>query len=192
VCLTTPEPTNWPQVQAFVTSIGVIVTFIGVIVALMSHKRTLANTRLSNSAKMVFDLVDIFDSQEYLRHRHDFADKLLHDRAQIDLRRDYPVLEFFEELAYMTKRGVLDKGMVWNSFFWVIEHFYPAVTASPNLLEKARHDSHSFTLYREIIWLYDELCRLSAKEEGSRAYMRPSTDEVRAFLEDEIKLANHK
>lgn len=179
---------NWPQVQAILTSLGIVATSSGVIVALVFHIKNLANTRLSNSAKMVLDLVNIFDSEEFLRHRSHFAHMLLHDRDKIDPRRDCPVLEFLEELAYMTKRRVLDKGMVWNSFFWIIEHYYPAVTATPNLLEKARQDHHSFTLYRELMWLYPELCTICAREEGSSAYMAPSAEDIRGFLEDEIKL----
>jgi hypothetical protein len=101
-----------------------------------------------------------------------------------------PVAEFFEELAYMTKRGVLDKGMVWNSFFWPIEHYYPALTSPPSLLEKARLDSHASTLYRELPWLYGELCLVCAREEGWSTYMLPNTEEVKQFLEDEIKLGS--
>ena len=139
---------------------------------------------------MVLDLVNIFDSQEWLGHRSHFAKMLLQDRSSIDLRRDTPFAEFFEELAYMTKRGVLDKGMVWNSFFWEIEHYYPALTAPTNLLEKARLDTHSFTLYRELPWLYKELCSVCAREEGSSAYMPPKAEDINQFLEDEIKLGS--
>jgi hypothetical protein len=172
---------EWSEVSA-------IAACIGVIVAIILHIRNLAHTRLSNSAKMVLDLVNIFDSPEWLGHRSRFAKMLLEDRSSIDLRRDTPVAEFFEELAYMTKRKVLDRGMVWNSFFWPIEHYYPALTASPNLVEKARLDSHASTLYRELPWLYRELSAVCAREGGWSSYMPPNADEIRQFLQDEIRL----
>jgi hypothetical protein len=183
-------PTQWTQISAIAACIGVAVTSAGVIVALIFHSKNLKHTRLSTSAKMVSDLVSLFHSEEWLAHRSHFAKMLLQDRSSIDPSGDSPVLEFFEELAYMTKRGILDKGMVWNSFFWVIERYYPAVTGPPNLLEKARLDSHSFTLYRELIWLYKELSTLCAKEEGSSVYMPPNAEDVKHFLEGEIKLGS--
>jgi hypothetical protein len=182
--------TQWAQVSAIAACIGVAVTSAGVIVALIFHIQNLRHARLSNSAKMVLELVDLFDSEEWLGHRSHFSKQLLEDRLLIDPCRDSPVLEFFEELAYMTRRGVLDKGMVWNSFFWLIERYYPAVTSPPNLLQKARLDSHSVTLYRELIWLYEELSILCAKEEGSSVYMPPNKEDVKRFLEDEVKLGS--
>jgi len=181
-------PIQWTQISAIAACIGVAVTSAGVIVALIFHIKNLKHARLSNSAKMVLDLVDLFDSAEWLGHRSRFAKMLLQDRSSIDPSGDSPVLEFFEELAYMTKRRVLDVGMVWNSFSWVIEHYYPAVTSTPNLLEKARLDSRSTTLYRELVWLYGELCTVCAREEGSVTYMPPSEKDIQRFLEDETNL----
>jgi len=173
---------NWAEISA-------IAACIGVSAAIFFQIKNLKQTRLSNSAKMVLDCVAIFDSSEWLDHRSRFAKMLLDNRTGIDPRRDTPVLEFFEELAYMTRRGVLDTGMVWNSFFWVIEHYYPAVTAPPNLLEKARKESGSRTLYRELIWLHKELCIVCAREEGSAQYRPPTDDEIKQFLEDEVHLS---
>jgi hypothetical protein len=111
-----PQSANWQQIQALITSLGVVATSAGVIVALIFHIKNLADTRLSNSARMVLDLVGIFDSPDMRQRRAAFAKMLRHDRGSIDVVWNTPVLEFFEELGYMTKRGVLDKGMVWNSF----------------------------------------------------------------------------
>jgi hypothetical protein len=172
---------QWAQISAIAACTGVAVTSAGVIVAVIFHVKNLKHAHLSNSAKMVLDLVDLFDSAEWLGHRSHFAKMLLQDRSSIDLRRDTPVAEFFEELAYMTKRGVLDKGMVWNSFFWPIEHYYPALTGPPSLLEKARLDSHASTLYRELRWLYEELCLVCAREEGWSTYIPPNAEEVKQF-----------
>src|SRR5687768_7928397 len=96
---------QWAMVSALAASAGVIV-------ALLFHIRNLANTQLSNSAKMVLDLTGSFDSAEMRTHRGRFAKTLLEARDSIDLLKNTPVLEFFEELGYMTRRGVLDEGMV--------------------------------------------------------------------------------
>jgi len=181
-------PTNWTEVSAIAACIGVTITSIGVIVALIFHIKNLSHARLSNSAKMVFDLVDLFDSTEWLGYRRHFAKRLLEDRDNIDVSGDAPVLEFFEDLGYMTRRRILDKGMVWHSFSWLIERYYRAVTKQPNLIEKGRAETNSRTLYRELIWLQKELSVLSAKEEELSVYVPPSEEDIKRFLENETKL----
>jgi hypothetical protein len=171
---------DWSQLSAFAGCIGVVV-------ALTFHIKNLANTRLSNSARMVFDLVHTFDSAVMREHRRCFASALLKDRSSINPCQNTPVLEFFEELGYLTRRGVLDKGMVWNSFFWFIEHYYPEVTKAPSLLEAARKTYASTTLFREIAWLYEQLCKVCTEEEGTLEYEPPSAADIDAFLKDEAR-----
>jgi len=141
---------------------------------------------------MVLDLVGNFDSNDMRHHRRQFAKALLDHRDGIDPSKDIPALQFLEEVAYMTRRGVLDKGMVWNSFFWYLGYYYPAVTSGPDLLEEARRRTHCTALYREIAWLYKELCRVDAREEGALHYVPPSDEDIRRFLQDESKLDGAK
>jgi len=168
----------WPMVSAIAASIGVII-------ALIYYIKNLKLTRLSNSAKMVLDLVNNFNSIEMRKHRRSFASLLLESRPAIDLRRDAPVLEFFEEIGYMTGRGVLDEGMVWNSFSWWVKRYYLAVK---DRIVEARSEVRSRSLYRETEWLYERMCSVGNKQEGMNTYIPPSLDDVRRFLEDESKL----
>jgi hypothetical protein len=114
---------DWPTIKALAPWAG----WAGVIWAICAHIWNLKKTWLSNSAKMVLDLVDKFDSNDMRHHRRVFANKLLFDRSRLDLSDDYMALQFIEEIGYMTKRGVLDKRMVWNSFFWFLEPYYLAL-----------------------------------------------------------------
>jgi len=173
---------QWPMVSAIAASIGVIV-------ALISYVVSLRITRLSNSAKMVLDFVNIFNSSEMKAHRSQFATMLLGDKSTIDLRRQAAVLEFFEEIGYMTRRKVLDTGMVWNSFSWWLEPYYLAVTAEPDLIAKARKESGSSSLYCETEWLQKKMCKVGMKEECKDEHVLASTAFVHIFLEDESKLA---
>lgn len=108
--LQTPAPFPWQMVSALAACTAIVVS-------LWYYTRNLALTRLSNSAKMVGDLVAKFEEKEMREYRRLFATDLLNG-TKIDILGHVPVLEFFEEVGYMTRRGVLDKGMVWNSFFW--------------------------------------------------------------------------
>jgi hypothetical protein len=172
---------QWAMVSAIAASFGVIV-------ALVAHMLNLRNTRLSNSAKMVLDLVGMFDSAEMRARRGRFARKLLEDRDSIDLRDNTPVLEFFEEIGYMTRRRVLDEGMVWNSFAWWVEPYYLAVREKPDLIEDARSKTKVPSLFREIEWLYDRIQQVSRSELGPN-YVPPSAEYVRELLTEEARLA---
>ena len=172
---------EWPAVSA-------IVALLAVTIALFFNMRNLATTRLSNSAKMVLDLVGSFDSEDMRKQRSRFAKRLLDDSSGLEIQKDMPVLQFFEEVAYMTKRKVLDDGMVWNSFSWIFLRYYHAVTHPIDLIAKARRDSHSITLYQEIQWLQVRLIAIECKEEGAEKLTSPSDDEVAQFLKDEANL----
>ena len=174
---------QWPMVSAIAASVGVIV-------ALFFYILNLIITRRSNSAKMVLDLVNLFNSSDMRKQRGRFAKALLDENIKIDLRRDAPVLEFFEEIGYMARRKVLDKGMVWNSFSWWLEPYYLAVTNkhNKNLIEEARSDLQSRSLFCEIEWLYKIMCEVGLKEEGVKTHIPPSTTYILEFLDEESKL----
>ena len=97
---------------------------------------------------MVTKFVSDWQSFQYRLFRQRFATQLLGVR-EIKIREsqpssfithvgvaDLPVLLFFERLAYLTRRGVLDRAMVWDTFFWELERYYIAVTQPANLLEE--------------------------------------------------------
>lgn len=172
---------NWTEVSALAASIGVIV-------AIFLHIRSLRHTWLSNSAKMVLDLINSFDSNDIRIHRRIFANALLHEKNKMDLSKDYVALQFLEEIGYMTRRRILDKGMVWNSFFWYIEPYYLALRENPDLIAAVRQQEQSRTVYREIEWLFRELSMVSVKEDGLSEYIPISKEKITKRLLDECAL----
>ena len=98
------------------------------------------------------------------------------------------MLLFFERLAYLTHRGVLDKGMVWDTFFWELERYYIAVTQPADLLQEYREGDQT-TVFRELEWLYKDLLpydryqRRIAVERGA-----PDVGNIETFLKEESDL----
>jgi hypothetical protein len=137
---------------------------------------------------MVLDLRGMFNSVEMRKHRRHFAQMLLDRNSLPDLLKDAPVPEFFEQIGFMTRRRVLDKGMVWNSFSWWLEYYYVAVTRERNLIAEARSQIRSPSVFREIEWLYKQMCAFEMKEEGKREHIPPSSEDVRSFLGEESRL----
>ena len=134
-------------------TLGIVVASAGVIFALLFNFLNYRNTRLSNSARMVLDLSHKFDSSDMREKRKQFAKSLMANRDLINLWDDAPVLNFFEEVAYMTRRGILDKGMVWNSFVYWVQCYYEALVQEPNLIKKVESEPGGSTVFSEFVWL---------------------------------------
>lgn len=166
-------------------AIGTIVAMIALIVTIYFHNRNLKATQLSNSAKMVLDAFARFDTKDMRERRKAFARALAADRGAVQLTDESPVLDFFEDIAHLVHRGVLDEEMVWNSFgYWVIG-YHRAATAAPDLIEKYRETSHREDHYREFQWLFTRIeawrKRRERKDWSNDADMR--------FLNEESTLA---
>ncbi len=163
----------WPMVSALIACASVIVSLL--IAAWQSGQ-----TRIANSAKMTFDYVNKFESDEWRLKRAEFSKKLVNSRKLIDLKEDCPVLDFFEEVAFMTRRKILDNEMVFNSFAWWILPYYGAIIDNPNLLDEARGKDGPLDKY-----LYCETERLF--KELSKKYGVYSKEQIAAFLNSEIE-----
>lgn len=169
-----PPPFPWQMVSALAACTAIVVS-------LWYYSRNLALTRLSNSAKMVMDLVAKFEGKEMREYRKSYATALL-SGGKIDILGHVPVLEFFEEIGYMTKRQVLDKGMVWNSFFWWLAPYYEQSAPS---IKVAREYLQSPVYFREIEWLYTEMCKVASQEQGQKHYLPRSPEFNAQFLRHE-------
>ena len=180
-----PAPTLapiWPMTSALTASIGLFAT----IILFMLSQRT---TRNSNSARMVLDLSTRFHSQEMRVHRGRLARQLLDEQALTDLSKDWPPLLFFEEIGFMTRKGVLDEVMIWNSFFWYLERYYLSITQPKDLIHLAQDATGAPTLYKECTDLFRRLCEINTAEGGGHHYVPPPSEKITVFLRDEVTLA---
>jgi hypothetical protein len=140
--------------------------------------------RLAESARLVRDYWWQFDSVEMRKHRARLARMLLDLAPQRDIAGSWPPLELLEDLGYLTRRGAVDRGVVWNSFHWYVERYFHR--AAPRIMD-ARKAHRSPRLYRELEWMAVELGKVEEQESGCP--LQPlSEGDVRAFLEDEAGL----
>ena len=170
---TSPVPSHWKpdELNAIAAIASAIAAIIALSVAALTafyQRKALQHAWESNAASMVTKFVDDWQSLQYRFFRKRFATQLLKVR-EIKTREpqassfikdvgivDLPVLVFFERLAYLTRRGVLDKGMVWDTFFWELERYYIAITQPADILEECRKGNQT-TVFRELEWLYKDL-----------------------------------
>jgi hypothetical protein len=89
---------NWPMLSTLVASTGVILALVAHVVNLK------ANHRL-NSARLVLDLSRQFDGVEMRQARAALATALLAGDTQVVIEDTTMVVEFFEDIGYMTHAG---------------------------------------------------------------------------------------
>lgn len=150
---------------------GVGVTFIGILVAGVSIWWQLRKQWLLHSATLIASLDERFHSPEWRGHRVAGQRRLsahVGKKEPLDLSNDLPVLGFFENMAYLVRKGALHEGMVWNKFSWYVVGYYLAVTRwkdanQENAIEQYRTKARDPTLYEEFVWLYIRCAEISHK-----------------------------
>lgn len=144
---------------ALITAVGVIVSLLGLIWQVRKQ-------RLQHSADIITSLTERYESGSMRAYRKQFATVLINERnpSENELEKmragyfskslgfaDLPVLGFFENLALLTRKGVIDKEMVWCKFGGRVAGWYQS---TEKLINQARMNLKDPTLWEEFEWLY--------------------------------------
>jgi hypothetical protein len=118
-----------------------------------------------------------FNSEEMLRARRELAAQLLrknHDPWET-------VMEFFESIGLLLRKGSLDKEMVWATFSFYIIRWWEL--CKPFIEEKKKKD---ITYYKDFKKLLDEMYTIETMKRGkTKQDVTPTQAELIQFLEDE-------
>lgn len=140
---------------------GVAVAFLAVIASIVGVFLQNRKAWLLASASLVTTLVSEFNGPEFSGRRRRFA-KLaaahLHGQeATLIGNYGFGVLGMFEHIAYLVRRGALDRSIVWNKFGWEMVGYYYALTARHDLLEELRANHSDRTQYEHYQWFVTKM-----------------------------------
>ena len=188
-CSTIAEYTR-PTWADLVKQPTAVISALGLIVTIFLHGKNLKATQLSNSAKMVLDAFARFDGKEMRERRKTFATALKRDQAAVQLIDETPVLDFFEDIAHLVQRGVLDEEMVWNTFGWWVSGYHRAVTVgngagAKNLILALREASHREDFFKE----FEDLSRRITERRRHKEPKAWTAKNDADFLAEEASLA---
>jgi hypothetical protein len=149
----------------------------GTIIALSAFAYQVYRARFNQSVDLLFRLEnDFFGSANKRLQRA----KAAHDLLQGSLAEAEPILDFFETMALLLKRGALDQEMVWHTFYYWIEHYYSA--ALPYIAERQRREPLVWT---DLSSLVDDVRELQCKRSGVVELPRLTSEEISRFLVEE-------
>jgi len=92
------------------------------------------------------------------------------------------ILDFFETIALLSRRGALDRYMLWHTFYYWIDRYYEATKG--HIEERRRGEP---TVWQDIGPFVESLRKLQMKEAGlsSMEQTIPSVEELESFLKEE-------
>jgi len=167
--------------MAFPAWLPISISFAGVIVSLSAFAFQVHRARFNQSIDLLFRLeADFFGSAKKLQ-RAKAARGLLEGQT---LEAE-PILDFFETMALLLRRGALDQEIVRHTFFYWIDRYYEA--PRQHIVDRQVVDP---LVWKDLTLFVARLRRNKAAELDSSPYKTPSAEEIARFLHEELTESN--
>jgi len=156
--------------------IPVVLSASGVIIAFAAFAWQVHRARFNQSVDLLFRLEnDFFGPTKRLQRA-----KACRDLAQGSTLEAEPILDFFETMALLLRRGALDEEMVRHTFFYWIDHYYQALEAT--IIERQRIDP---LVWIDLSAMERELLKNKARSLKLPALPKLTPEQIAAFLAEE-------
>ena len=159
-----------------------IIALAAVVAAVVAVYATWTESRRSYFAlgiDLLFKLEVNFDDDKMRTTRRAAAEALLRDEDKGDVD---DVLDFFEMVGMLLRRGALDDFMVWHNFFYWIHGYY--LSNSDYIAESRSVDP---TIWADLVELYKRMASIEKKErQCSDQQLQLTEKELTEFLEEEM------
>ena len=165
-----PGPEFW---TAFFTGVLAASTVVALIVAYQQLKEFHAESQIQH----LLALEQQFDQEPMLTYRRGLAEKRLKNQDEPD--ELYAVLDFFETVGLLVKRGYLNESDVWNTF--AIDVFTLNSDERQVIDQQRRKDP---TIYAEFNFLVERLSQIEEENHGMGAH--PSKEEIKEYYQQEL------
>jgi hypothetical protein len=155
----------------------VTLTSAGTILAFVAFAWQVHRARFNQSIDLLFRLENDFFGPAKKLQRVKAASGLL---AGQSLEAE-PILDFFETMALLLRRGALDKEIVWHTFFYWIDHYYEATKDAIELRQTADP-----LVWNDLVAFVASLRKFQIARPGASPYHPPNAEQVARFLEEEL------
>jgi hypothetical protein len=143
-------------------------------IALIAFTYQVHRARFNQSVDLLFRLENDFFGPRKTAQRSIAAQNYLVDPS--DFKEMEDILDFFETIAMLTRKGALDIYMVWHTFDYWIERYCAA--AQPYITERQLREPG---VWEDLAWLLPRIRKLQARKHPSVL----STPEITAFMAEE-------
>jgi hypothetical protein len=152
----------------------IAISAAGTVIALSAFIYQVRRARFNQSVDLLFKM----ESKFFREMKEERAIACRDLEAGIPLEAE-PILDFFETMALLLRRGALDTEMVWHTFSYWIEGYNAALAF--HIPSRQQHDP---TIWQDFPHLVRKMRSMQEKRSGQKA--TPMTDEqVLNFLAEE-------
>lgn len=169
---------------AFWTAVSAVSALIGVIVSVSTLVFSARQNKFALGVTILSKISDAFDTSQIREARSRAVSRLKAGDGNDDSDVN-SVLDFFEHVGLLLRRGAIDAEMVWHSFHYWIYHYYH-LTRAYRAAERERHPS----VWCDLDELYEIVMAYEAKAEA-RGERRPTESETNEFIRSEESLLLH-
>ena len=152
----------------------VTLSFIGLILTLSAFIWQIRRARFNQSIDLLFRLENDFFGPAKRLQRVKASRDLLAGRV---LEAE-PILDFFETMALLLRRGALDKEIVKHTFFYWIDNYYEATKTFI-----AERQQSSPLVWKDLTIVIEKL--RTAQRKQVLTYRPPTPEQVVSFLAEE-------
>lgn len=153
-----------------------------VIVTIVMINRQLRRGRSDLQMRQQTYFEDKFDSVTLINERKKLANQLLSGSPHADIKE--PVMDFFESVGIMLRKGYLEKELVWAGFSYFTYRWWS--TCKDYITKERELKKNDKTIFEDFQYLVDELYEFECKKRlMSRAELEPSVSELQDFLNEE-------
>jgi hypothetical protein len=167
---------DWPQIIIAGGTVAlVVVTWL-----LVRGQLSIAKEQVQ--VQLYLEIRKEFDADRLVSARKRLAQQLLKNPSSDDLQED--VMNFFEDMGMLFRRGYLDREMIWDTFGYYARMWWSA--CKDYILDERAGDETFFTDFELLV---EQICVDEAKKVNkARANLEPSQSDIKAFLEGEAQL----
>jgi hypothetical protein len=163
------------------TRIPIIVAVAGAILSIVSLAYQIRRSRFVTSIDLLLKFESNFFGPEKREIRSKAAKGMLREAADFSEAED--ILDFFETIALLVRKGALDSYMVWHTFDYWISRYYEA--AKKHVLQRQQAEPQVWQDFCELVQKMRQQ-EMRASRLKSISQTVPGAPEIRLFLEEEL------
>ena len=135
--------------------------------------------------KFQMSLEDRFEGPPMVAARKRLAEQLLSNAPYKEIQDD--VMNFFESVGVLLRRGYLDKEMAWVGFGYYGIRWWRA--CKEYIFEERDRKEGDQTIFAEFQSLVEKLYEVETRQRGkTRSEVEPGTTQIKVFLQEERDL----
>ena len=155
-----------------------VTAVVAALIAIYSIRAESRRSTFNLGVNLLFKMNDVFNSSGFVRKRKKAAKFLLKkpDLNEWDCVEVEDILDFFQMIGSLTRKGVIDKTLAWEFYVYWVDFYY---IITKEYIEYCNIDNPG--TWEDVVWLYKKFVRITVKDQ-KKPYVRPTEKEINYFL----------